>query len=355
MTIIHNDYYDKETHNLVYKSESIPIKSAYFINYPAFKLNDGKNIQLIKNKELENILNISNDTVLDMKNFIQNESIAINDKNVCELYYLSDLYKVNNLAEKAFDYISENLNELALDHLFFVQYSDDYKNIDSSIKHVANNFHVYIQNEKIFKLKVHIIDLIMNEYYKNKKSFGKNDQRIMDFLFKCIDEKYYGKEGSLLFKYAKNEQPNAEYLDLLLNEPYNSTFDYKFVATELKESYHKKIETTLEQKDEINNLKNEIKNLHKNSDDKQDEIDNLNDEIKNLHKSNDNKQEEINNLNDEIENLKIEIINLKQKMESTDNSNQENSVNNKSNDDSQDNEIKNIDDDDDKEESSKKM
>lgn len=140
--------------------------------------------------------------------------------------YLADLYEIFDLIESTNQYITKHHSELAIEILCQNEFN---KNLNTSTYEdiISEHFHDYIEDERIFNLKISTIYRILKKYQEKngseKVSSNENNNSFIVFLFKCLDK--YGREASVLFSCIDLKEMGSEYLNLLINK-YSKIFDF---------------------------------------------------------------------------------------------------------------------------------
>ena len=222
-----------DTNYFVYRNKQFPFKidffkysSNFFKNSQIEILND--QYILLLDLETENNLDLSDDTINDFINYVQGQKISLTNENVVFLHYLSQKYEVESLLNVSNEYIKDHHQELVID-ILLIQQSTTSINTETYENALSDHLSEYIEDDRLLKLKVPIIDRILSKH----KIKGKNqieNKKIIEFLFKYLD--IHGKEASVLFYGIDFSEFGLKYLNLL-NREYSSTFDFHYVNSSM--------------------------------------------------------------------------------------------------------------------------
>ncbi|KAK8881359.1 hypothetical protein M9Y10_004095 [Tritrichomonas musculus] len=129
---------------------------------------------------------------------------------------------------------------------------------------LADHLLEYIDDERLFQLKIQSIYRIIQRYEENRKLIEKNDEEndkikpnridlienderdiFFGFLFKSLDK--YGKEASILFSIADFGNEGKKYLSLLTRD-YSKIFDFHFIDEKIIDTIYKEENEILSRK-----------------------------------------------------------------------------------------------------------
>lgn len=180
-----------DTHYFVYKNKHYPIKFDFFKYYSDYfsqnqiEIQSNKNINIIDESEDEYI-ELNDEIIQDFINYIQGQKILIDNKNVISLNFLSKKYIVPPLIKFTEEYISSHHQELILPILtIHINDSEFDKSTYENI--LAKNFLQYVEDDLLLKFDVNSIYRILTKY-RLQNSSKELDEKIIDFLFKCLDK-----------------------------------------------------------------------------------------------------------------------------------------------------------------------
>ena len=331
------------THYFVYKNKQFPIKFDFFrISSKQFannqiNIDQNQNIHLVVDESEKN-LNLSDKSIQSFIKYIQHQDTFLNKDNVSGINYLAKKYEVLSLIKATEEYINEHHSELILPS--FLIYQND-PSFDTSHYEtiLANNLEQYLNDDRLPTLKISILYRVFEKYSKSGENKNGYNDKLFDFLFKCLDE--HKKEASVLFSFVDIENSRSGHLIRLLKN-YGDVFDFHFINSSLvKTVYDIQSEMILNEKknemknsevlntveNEIKKMKEEVKKVNELNTKLVDEIKRkdeqieskiklLTDEISKLKKDkemelNENVKKETKNLS-EIQKLKDEVNKLKQ-------------------------------------------
>lgn len=188
----------------------------------------------------------------------QNQSFQLDDINVFPLHQLSIRYEVPELISLTNQYISKNSKTLIIQAILFKlqlqnhidqanQETSEIKSTREEEKIISSQILEYINNDQLLLLPVHVLYNIFNDPNFNFKEMSKSNQnKVVDFLFKCLDK--YKREASVLFINLDLENERTDLLKRLLNQ-YSDVFDFNMINSRLL------VQTTSELLSELNKLK----------------------------------------------------------------------------------------------------
>lgn len=230
-----------KTNYFVYKNDQYPFNfdlfkysSNFFVKNQKL-IEESQIIQLV-DKDSEDSLNFSSDTIQNFINYVQREPIPLFKENVVALNYLASRYEVDSLIKDTEEYISELYDEIALQILLIHQndskfQTKTYENV------ISEHFPDYINNDQLLSINISILYRIFTKYQTKNQT---NENEILDFLFKCLDK--YGKEASVLFTNINFDNIYSDHLNRLLTD-YSNIFDFHYINSAfLKTIYDKQSE-----------------------------------------------------------------------------------------------------------------
>ncbi|KAK8886899.1 hypothetical protein M9Y10_037932 [Tritrichomonas musculus] len=230
-----------KTNYFVYKKDQYPFNfdlfkysSNFFVKNQKL-IEESQIIQLV-DKDSEDSLNFSSDTIQNFINYVQREPIPLSKENVVALNYLASRYEVDSLIKDTEEYISEHHDEIALQILLIHQndskfQTKTYENV------ISEHFPDYINNDQLLSINISILYRIFTKYQTKNQT---NENEILDFLFKCLDK--YGKEASVLFTNINFDNIYSDHLNRLLTD-YSNIFDFHYINSAfLKTIYDKQSE-----------------------------------------------------------------------------------------------------------------
>ena len=317
-----------DTHYFIYKNKKFPIKfdffkysSKYFLENQKL-LENSKEIQLV-DKEDEDNLHFSDDSIQNFIKFVQNQDVFLSNENVIDINYLSKKYEVLDLIEATNEYISSHQQELILP-IFSIHQNDTSFETSTYEDILSTNLIQYINDELLLDLDVSILNRILTKY-QLKNSKDKNIEKnklIIDFLFKCLDK--HGRKASVLFSNVDFGELRNKYVNRLITD-YSQNFDFYFINPSLVKTLYKTNSELLQKtekyqiehekslllmRSEIDQIKTELsmQRVEQAQKDKEhsDEIKRLNEEIEKLKAENAKQSEEQRRKEEELKKLKDE-------------------------------------------------
>lgn len=219
------------THNFRYKEQSFPFNMVqfncftdYFTKHPDAIQSDNT-ISLLDNDNDANIP--SNDSINAFIQFCQFQKIQINNDNVLAINYLSKKYNVQKLINYTASYISLHQKELSLQYLSLYHNLQD-SDRSQSEEAIAQNLVEIIDDDMLLQLPVPTLYRIFKKYqnYKPENISIENDQKVLNFLFKCLEK--HGKSASSLFSFVDFKSTNSDCINRLLSE-FSDIFDFHFI------------------------------------------------------------------------------------------------------------------------------
>lgn len=226
-----------DTHFFLYRNKKYPFKFDYFKYASKFfsenveDLIKMKTINLI-DPETEDEITISDNAIKDFINYVQGKKINLTEENVFNLNYLSNKYDVTTLKAKTAEFITKHQEKLALELLY--QHQND-SNFNSFFYEgiISNNFEYYLNDARLFDIKIPILYRIINSIqYKNKnKEFH---MKLNEFLLKFL--KKSGRSASVLFEKVEFGETRTEILKILFNE-YSDIFDFQYISSTLIKAF----------------------------------------------------------------------------------------------------------------------
>lgn len=261
--------------NFIYKGRIYPISfDLVKINSNYFYSNCEKFTE--ENIEFQEEIEISEFAFLSFINCCENKEFTINESNVFQLDYLSKKYEVPELTKVTQKFISRPNTKLAFESLHFkIQLQNNCKTqsekevqfIDTSKEEeiIGDRLNEYINDERLSDFPIPVIHRILTKYMNKNKD--KNDNGIIDFLFKCLDK--HKRKASVLFLNIDIENQRKDLFIRLLRD-YNDIFDFNMINLKtilnttseltkelitIKKEYEEKIkemkQIIIEQKEEI--------------------------------------------------------------------------------------------------------
>lgn len=263
--IIKNDETIPDTHFFVYKNKEYPIKYDYFKHTSKYfsKMEYEKRINLL-DSETEVNFDISDSTIQDFINFVQNKEIILSDENVIGLNYLSNKYEVYKLNKVTNEYIFSSNPFLFLD--FLIEYQSKSNKIDLSRYEeiISTHMEQYIEDERLMQLDLNTIYRIIKLYFKNEKENNKYTlKKVLDFLIKNLSIK--GRSASIIFECVDFGEYRKEYLQILIDK-YSNIFDFQYIKKALIETYietENEKEIIQEEKEQLLSEMEQLKKLKK--------------------------------------------------------------------------------------------
>lgn len=233
--------------NLIFKGKTYPVDFEIIKHYSNY-FNDKQNYyEQLTNIELpEEKIEISDE---DFQNFVsccQNQNFQLTDSNVLCMHQLSISYDVPGLQRITNEYISKNKENLIFSSLTFKCQNQLDSNSEEDA--IASNFEKYINDDRLFSIPISILHRILNN--KNLKI---SQDKMIEFLFKCIDKKHYGRKASILFCNFNFENKKIELYSKLIND-YSDVFDFNMINPKFL------LSTTNELLSELNKLRIEYSN-----------------------------------------------------------------------------------------------
>ncbi|KAK8838946.1 hypothetical protein M9Y10_032406 [Tritrichomonas musculus] len=342
-----------ETHYFIYKTHKYPIKfdffkySSDFYSKNRHELEMNKGIQLI-DTNLEEIIDLSDETIQLFIKYIQNDEIDVNNHNVCALNYLDNKYEVSTLIESTDEYIVNNNKNIIFEILLNHQ-KDPSINTKTYENIISQHLQMYINDEQLLNLKTPILYRILDNYFNEQEEKEIENDDIFNFLFNYLDK--FGRDASVLFSFVNFLNPKIEHLSRLLNE-YLKIFDFHFINLSIaraldsligeKEELEKKFAPMKKEllkaqseknhaEEKINEIEEELKAKRKENEElkhkillEKENLDEVNDKLrlKKKLKSEEEeadekmnkKEKELNDLNAEVNGLKKELL-MKQEEE----------------------------------------
>lgn len=255
---IHNEGIP-DTHYFSYKNKLYPIKydffkyaSEYFQNNED-EIKSNKILQLIE-QDPDSDPNISENSIRNFIDFVQNKSIILTDQNVSELNFLSKKYIIRTLMNFTEQYIEKNHENLILPILLVRQHDTQFETeIYEEI--LSNHLLDYINDEQLLNLKFNILYRIINNFLSVNKEYTKvnSNTEFIEFLFKCLDK--YGQKASVLFNQIDLNNSGTNYLARLMRD-YSNIFDFHFVNSEFIKSLYQTESNLIQKICEYENIKN---------------------------------------------------------------------------------------------------
>lgn len=310
MKIIKNKDRFPSTHHFVYNDKKYPIKISFFKLSSEYFLENQDEIEQCKDIPLvdENVgknLNLSEKTIKEFIQYVEQEEIALNQDNIVSLHYLGTKYSVKSLIDDIIEYIEEHQIEFAVENLIIHQ-NDNIYDTEIYEKIISENLTNYIKTDSIFNINFPILYRILINSKKQKEE----EEEKLSFYFKCLNK--YGKIASILFKYVDFDKFNPKYLNLLFTK-YSEIFDFQFIDSKvIKKLFEEngKLKQTLEHHEE------EMRNQSLIIKQKKQDIDELksSNEIQ-INQQKQNFELKINKLNKKIGMLQTELEQTKKKNE----------------------------------------
>lgn len=200
------------THFFVYKDKQYPFQIDFFKYSSKFFLNNQQSLEQNKiiplvDKEYEESLNFSEESIFSFIKYVQREQIPLNDDNVFALNYLGTRYQINSLIESTKEYIEQNKTGLILQILTNFQFDQKF-NKQQYEDILSTNLINYISDDRLLSLEYPII------YRAIEKTPNKSNSKIIDFCFKCLDK--FGRKASSLFALIDICDVSNEKLNLLI-------------------------------------------------------------------------------------------------------------------------------------------
>lgn len=308
----------QSTHFFVYKGEKFPFNmklfkcfSQYFkINKNRFK--DTTEISIFDDSDEK--YDLTGNTIKDFIDFCQSKNISLNKENAPSLHRLAKKYIVPLLIDSTNEFIQKHQKEVVVD-LLILNLKD--KQFDSTEYEelISNNLPYYINDERLLKLPISVLNRILTKYNLKKPDDLKNDQictQITEFLFKCLDN--HGREASVLFGQIDLSRSKNNAKNRLLFE-YAGKFDFHFINGQLLKTVYELeselIKRTEKMKEEQATHKKEIKDLIQKQKEKDDQIQQKNENIESLINQQENKiqqiksdfQRQLNDMNETVRQL----------------------------------------------------
>lgn len=203
-------------------------------------------INLFNDEEIECFKNITDEAIHDFICLCQNEKCQINGSDIFYIQYLAYKFEVTELTKSLTDIASNNLINLDCKSFIFQNlYKNEGTNAFPTLSGeftdiIARNLMNFIIDDKIFDFPICILYQILYKYYtqfnnqsmikqgepnENKKD---NDNKIIEFLFKCL--KKYQKDASILFSLVNFKNANYQTIIKKLLSDYQKTFDFGLIG-----------------------------------------------------------------------------------------------------------------------------
>lgn len=144
------------THYFIYKNKQFPFKYNFFKQCSKYFYNNRKVIrkraiiQLVDN-DVDDFFDFSDETINSFINYVHQQPISLDLKNVVLLNYLANKYEVQQLIEATEEYIESNHDQLSIE-IILIHQNDDQFDTKVYEKSISNNFLSYIKDERLFKL-----------------------------------------------------------------------------------------------------------------------------------------------------------------------------------------------------------
>lgn len=316
------------THFFTYNGKNYQINFDFFKYYSKYFSNHQLEIQAkqyipLLNEDQNKDIRLSEESIQYFINFIHRQQITLTNENVIHLNYLANKYEVPLLINATNDYISSNHSALALQLLLLYQNDpkcqpEQYEDI------ISKKFLDFINDDRLFSLNISNLHRIIEKYLIEHENdpISENDDKIMNFLFKCLDGEKFGLSASCFFEHVNFSGGRSKYLNVLVND-YDNKFDFHFINSNFLKSIYL-TQSQLFQMDDKNQLKYDelVKKFEKEIDDLKAEntrrLDEqkkaFDDEIKSVKSENDDLRrkvqllsEQLQKFGDEMEKLKSEI------------------------------------------------
>lgn len=262
--VIKNDEIIPDTHAFIYKNKKYPIKFDYFKYASKYFLKHQNEIKCVKeinllDSETEVNINLSDSTIRDFINFVQDKDILLNNENAFGLNYLSNQYEVYQLNNITSKYISMHESFFVFD--FLIEYQSKSNKIDLSRYEeiISTHMEQYIEDERLMQLDLNTIYRIIKLYFKNEKENNKYTlKKVLDFLIKNLSIK--GRSASIIFECVDFGEYRKEYLQILIDK-YSNIFDFHYIREPIFKIYLKAEKEKKILKEEIEMIKKEKEQL----------------------------------------------------------------------------------------------
>lgn len=238
--IIQIQYEKPKQHFFVYNNMKYPIDFDLFKYTSKYFLERSQELCKYSDIDLNvydpdnNISKLPSNDVITFIKYVQRQRVQITNENICTLHLLSHKYEINQLINSTENYIHKNQNEIYLNLCLFNE-RFGVVNDPNHEKMIAQNLSLYLNNEDIFKLKFSTFKQIFEQYQSNKDSLNRLEKKDENnFMMKALSK--YGREASVLFKYADISTFDNESLTKMLNE-YSNIMDFQFIGKSTLKAY----------------------------------------------------------------------------------------------------------------------
>ncbi|KAK8870935.1 hypothetical protein M9Y10_008848 [Tritrichomonas musculus] len=298
-----------DTHNFVYENKLYPFKINFFNLSSNYFVRNSEEIQYNKDINLieEDIgkkLNIQEQTIIDIINYVQHEEITVDNENAIILHFLSKKYEIEELLEATSEYILSNCEDLAIQILSICEY-DSSLNDDTYEDLICHKMSQYINKEELLSLPVSKLHRIMSKYSR-LESDEVASKEMNDFILKKIEMD--GREASILLSFARFDPENIEFIETLV-EQYSTKVDFSFFDFSILSTF---LEIKKRQEKENDELSRENLRVKTENKEKDRIISSLESKLKLQESTSDM---EIRKKNEEISSLEIQIEQTKNKKE----------------------------------------
>lgn len=222
--------------NLIYKKEKIPVDYELLARSSKYFYDKKESYKNIENIEISEYFEINIESFKQFISCCQNEFIKIDNINVFPLYQLSVIYQVPELKQLTLNYIKSYQKDLIFQTIAFLKKVQNHNyNLDFDLKSeeefIANDFFQYVDNKEMFSLPIDVLYSILNNYNININNLNSEEQdKMVDFLFKCLDKK--GKQASVLFLNLDLKNQRIDLLTKLVHH-YKDIFDFNMINSTL--------------------------------------------------------------------------------------------------------------------------
>ena len=244
--------------NFVYNGTKYPIDFDLIIKNSDYFYRNCDRFTFVTDIEISSdIVNLTENSILAFISCCQNRSFKITKSDVFSLQQLAIKYEVPELLKITTKYINQNNNSLIFESIQFkiqLQNQDDQnqlkKEIQNEEKYISSHFFELINDKKMLNLPVVVLYRILNDYdLKLNQLNSMNQNKIIDFLFKCLDK--YKTEASVLFLNLDLENQRIDLFNKLKTK-YSDIFDF----TMLNPKYL--VKTTCDLLSEVTKLKSDL-------------------------------------------------------------------------------------------------
>lgn len=217
--------------NFVYKGMKYPIDFGLVKKYSNFFYKNKLNFKSIDDIEIKpDNYEVSDQSIQMFVACCQNQPFDITDSNVLSLHQLSIQYEVTVLNDLTSQYIQKNKKSIIFPSILYkLKNRNPEVNIDLSSEEetIAANFFDYINDDQLISLPIPILYRIINNEHLKFNELNSTDQnKYIEFLFKCLDR--YKREASVLFLNLDIENERVDLLSQLLSR-YSDVFDFNMI------------------------------------------------------------------------------------------------------------------------------